>query len=48
MTTQTGGTPYGASHFAGAENKRSLSQEEIDLCQALGLRVAELAIRLVK
>ncbi|MDX1353630.1 MAG: NAD(P)H:quinone oxidoreductase [Thiomicrorhabdus sp.] len=48
MTTQTGGTPYGASHFAGADNKRSLSQEEIDLCQALGLRVAELAVRLAK
>ncbi|MDO8828177.1 NAD(P)H:quinone oxidoreductase [Methylophaga sp.] len=48
MTTQTGGTPYGASHFAGADNKRSLSQEEIDLCQALGLRVAELAVRLTK
>lgn len=35
MTTQTGGTPYGASHFAGVDNKLSLSQEEIDLCQAL-------------
>jgi NAD(P)H dehydrogenase (quinone) len=48
MTTQTGGTPYGASHFAGADNKRTLSQEEIDLCQALGLRVADLAVRLTK
>lgn len=48
MTTQTGGTPYGASHFAGADNKRTMSQEEIDLCQALGLRVAELAIRLAR
>lgn len=48
MTTQTGGTPYGASHFAGADNKRTMSQEEIDLCQALGLRVAELAVRLAK
>lgn len=48
MTTHTGGTPYGASHFAGVDNKLSLSQEEIDLCQALGLRVAELAVRLAK
>ncbi|MDX1749834.1 MAG: NAD(P)H:quinone oxidoreductase [Methylophaga sp.] len=48
MTTQTGGTPYGASHFAGADNKRTMSQEEIDLCQALGLRVAELADRLAR
>lgn len=48
MTTKTGGTPYGASHFAGADNKHSLSQEEIELCQALGLRVAEFAARLTK
>lgn len=48
MTTQTGGTPYGASHFAGQDNKRSMSQEEIDLCQALGLRIADLSVRLAK
>lgn len=39
--TQTGGTPYGASHTAG--NNRPLSQEERHLTQALGQRVAELA-----
>ena len=46
MKTQTGGSPYGASHFAGAENKLAMSQDEIDLCQALGLRVADFAVRL--
>ncbi|MBD3816585.1 MAG: NAD(P)H-quinone oxidoreductase, partial [Halothiobacillus sp.] len=39
--TQTGGTPYGASHTAG--NNRPLSQEERHLTQALGQRVAEVA-----
>ncbi|HAO24704.1 MULTISPECIES: NAD(P)H:quinone oxidoreductase [unclassified Methylophaga] len=48
MTTQTGGTPYGASHFAGPDNKHAMSQEEIVLCQALGLRVADLAVRLIR
>lgn len=47
-TTTTGGTPYGASHFAGSDNKLALSKEETDLCQALGLRIAELATRLAK
>jgi|SRR5690554_1876340 len=48
MTTSTGGTPYGASHFAGPDNKHPLSKEETELCQALGLRVAEFAVKLAK
>lgn len=47
-TTTTGGTPYGASHFAGADNRLALSKEETELCQALGFRIAELATRLAK
>lgn len=43
MHTQTGGTPYGASHIAGSEGGRALSGEEQRLCQALGKRVASLA-----
>lgn len=42
--TQTGGTPYGASHTAG--HNRPLSQEERQLTQALGQRVAQTAKRL--
>jgi NAD(P)H dehydrogenase (quinone) len=46
LTTQTGGTPYGASHFSGANNKNSLSESEQKLCRALGKRVATLAQQL--
>jgi NAD(P)H dehydrogenase (quinone) len=43
MTTESGGTPYGASHYAGNDNKRELDDTEKQLCQALGQRVAETA-----
>ena len=46
MHTRTGGTPYGASHLAGDDSKRVLSDEEKRLCKALGKRVAEAAIKL--
>lgn len=46
MHTTTGGTPYGASHLAGADNRKPLSEEEKRLCLALGRRVAEFAVRL--
>lgn len=42
-TTTTGGTPYGASHYAGSDSKRPLSEEEKRLCRALGKRLAETA-----
>lgn len=41
--TQTGGTPYGVSHHAGKENSNILSQDEVELCQAQGQRIAKLA-----
>ena len=44
--TQSGGTPYGASHVAGPENNNPLSDEESRLCVALGKRVAEIAKKL--
>jgi len=46
MHTQDGGTPYGASHFAGANNDRDLSDTEMQLCQALGQRLAKTAKQL--
>ena len=46
MLTHDGGTPYGASHFAGHQNDRPLSDTETQLCQALGKRIAETAKRL--
>ncbi len=47
-TTQSGGTPYGASHVAGSEGTRALTADEIALCRALGNRVARLSLRLLK
>ena len=46
LNTRSGGTPYGASHLAGTDSKRSLDEDEIALCQALGQRIAALAIAL--
>ncbi len=37
---------YGASHFAGADGKRSLDEHELTLCRALGKRLAETAGKL--
>ncbi|MFO1389884.1 NAD(P)H:quinone oxidoreductase [Cellvibrio sp.] len=45
-STRTGGSPYGASHFAGGETSPVLSGEEMSLCQALGKRVANIALKL--
>lgn len=44
--TQTGGTPYGASHYAGPSNKNPISQEEQRLCFSMGKRLAQLAVKL--
>jgi NAD(P)H dehydrogenase (quinone) len=44
--TQSGGTPYGPSHFAGPDNSLPLSEHERRLCQAFGTRLARLALRL--
>jgi NAD(P)H dehydrogenase (quinone) len=43
LTTRTGGTPYGATHLAGTDNKNPLSKEEQRLCRALGKRLAQVA-----
>jgi NAD(P)H dehydrogenase (quinone) len=48
MHTQRGGTPYGASHVAGIENKATLTQDEKTLCQALGARLARTAQTLAR
>ncbi|GAB5414677.1 MAG: NAD(P)H:quinone oxidoreductase [Congregibacter sp.] len=46
MSTQSGGTPYGASHWAGADGSRDVDDTELALCRALGRRVALLSERL--
>ncbi|HEV2007256.1 MAG TPA: NAD(P)H:quinone oxidoreductase [Burkholderiales bacterium] len=48
ISTVSGGTPYGASHVAGATSDRAISEEEKKLCMALGKRLAEIALRLAK
>ena len=45
-STQTGGTPYGASHVAGAMDDKPLSADERKLCMALGKRLGEIALKL--
>jgi len=44
--TASGGTPYGASHWAGAHDDKPLTDEEHTLCIALGKRLAEAALKL--
>lgn len=45
-TTTTGGTPYGPTHVTWNRDPDSLSDDERELCRALGKRVAEIAKRL--
>ena len=44
--TRTGGTPYGASHFAAGKTDTSPSDDERELAQLLGRRIAEAAVAL--
>jgi NAD(P)H dehydrogenase (quinone) len=44
--TASGGTPYGASHWAGPADDKPLSEDERALCIALGKRLAETALKL--
>jgi NAD(P)H dehydrogenase (quinone) len=46
MTTATGGSPYGASHWAGLDGNKPLSDDEKQLALALGRRLAESARKL--
>lgn len=45
--TQSGGTPYGASHVAGENQQTTITADEKQLCAALGSRVAQLALKLL-
>lgn len=46
LTTHTGGSPYGASHVAGEHSKNPISNDEKELCRALGKRLASVAQKL--
>jgi len=45
-STTSGGTPYGASHVAGAAGDQPITESERKLCIALGKRLAETALKL--
>jgi NAD(P)H dehydrogenase (quinone) len=45
-TTASGGTPYGPSHVAGAQDDKPLTDDERKLCIAQGKRLAEVALKL--
>jgi NAD(P)H dehydrogenase (quinone) len=44
--TRSGGTPYGASHFAGLADDLPISDAERALCVAQGRRLADVALKL--
>ena len=46
MTTSTGGSPYGATHWSGLDGKNQVSDDTRKLAIALGKRLAETAQRL--
>jgi len=46
LNTRTGGTPYGPSHLAGVDSNNPLSDDECNLCRALGRRLASTAKKL--
>jgi NAD(P)H dehydrogenase (quinone) len=46
ISTTSGGTPYGASHTAGAASDRPITDHEKKLCIAQGRRLAAIALKL--
>jgi len=47
LRTASGGTPYGASHVAGTNSDRPLTDDETELCRALGRRLGDAALALL-
>ncbi len=46
LGTQSGGTPYGASHIAGVKSETELTESEVKICQSLGRRLATITKQL--
>lgn len=46
MTTASGGSPYGATHWAGIDGDKQVTEDEKRLAVALGRRLAEAAAKL--
>ncbi|HWS41120.1 MAG TPA: NAD(P)H:quinone oxidoreductase [Arenimonas sp.] len=45
-STQSGGTPYGASHVSGTDGKKIFSEDENVIAKALGKRIAQITQKL--
>lgn len=48
LTTSSGGTPYGATHLAGASSDREVDTTEKTICVSVGARIAKLALQLAE
>jgi NAD(P)H dehydrogenase (quinone) len=46
LTTTSGGSPYGASHLAGGDGTKPVTDEEIRIARAQGQRIAQTAKKL--
>jgi len=46
MTTTSGGSPYGATHWSGLDGKKPFTDDEKRLAVAMGRRLAEAAVKL--
>jgi NAD(P)H dehydrogenase (quinone) len=46
MTTSTGGSPYGPTHWSGIDGNKPVSDDEKKLAIAIGKRLADAAVRL--
>jgi len=46
--TRSGGTPYGASHFAGTADDQPITDAERRLCIEQGRRLAQIAVKLAR
>jgi NAD(P)H dehydrogenase (quinone) len=46
LHTQSGGTPYGASHTAGSDSKLPITDQEKRICLTQGRRMAETVLQL--
>lgn len=46
IQTQSGGTPYGPTHVAGKDSQAPISDDEKNLCLALGKRLGHIALKL--
>ena len=46
MTTSSGGSPYGATHWSGIDGNKPITDDEKQLAVALGRRLAEVAAQL--